>query len=309
MRAREIMLAGAVVVALTGFSVYWLTGSSETGKFDNTTKKHEQAIVAPNAARHLLLENDSRISASTSPRQDNRSLRWRDMRDKFLKAQSLRAFYYEAIQKPQDGGYFYAMQALGLCRQVRELTAAPNSGKQQISAGKQQEALARFRNRCDFTAQESEDALRQFAAGRNLNLFSDPLVSQAFALMGAKNDAARLDLLRSTIDDGNPELINTLLSPKVDLEVTKAFPGVDKSVGSEYMRFTSGLVECHLGGRCEENSARSLMLCAQNGWCDADYATELSRGLGDKFAEIDRLAMRLVTDIKRKNTAALVQSR
>jgi hypothetical protein len=223
---------------------------------------------------------------------------WRAFEAKLAGAQSLRAFVYEVLRQPKEGGVYYAFWVLTQCKANlgKDTDGVPVPQRQSIEA---------MRARCDFSGQELDDAYRQIAAIRNLNFADDPILGPVFSFLKAKDDGARAAVLGAVIDTGNPIMIGAIVSTAIGNALPPGIVAPREEPGN-YRWYTTMLVECQLGADC--SGERSLMeLCTKNGWCAANVRDALRIGLGDKFAPLDQLATRMTNDIRKRNYPPLLR--
>lgn len=228
--------------------------------------------------------------AQTVPKQ-GAAFDWRAMDKRYQTATNLRAFFYEALQKPTEGGYYYAAQVRSLCR--RNILIAAKT-----LPLTQRQAVDDLSRRCDFSLSELDDADRQLAAKRDLNFGDDPIIAQIVSTLMAKDDSARAGLLNAAIAGGNPDVIGSLLSSTG--ETLAATVTKDSKMTSEYATDIVLLVQCQMGADCASpESMRTRNLCAVHGWCADNVRDALRNGLGSEFERVDQLAKQLTNDMRK----------
>ncbi|QOY93780.1 hypothetical protein IM543_19920 [Massilia sp. UMI-21] len=224
---------------------------------------------------------------------------WRDMHAKFVQATNLRVFFYEAMRKPGNGAYFYASSVLETCR--RALDQAPSSLPEPRRA-----AAAELQRRCDFTPDGLEDAERELGAARHLDLATDPLLGSMFDYLAADGPDGRARMLLAAFEQGNPEVIASLVAPVFH----ERAPGRDEQDSTARgIPFGGALVACRLGADCGAGAPRTLELCMLLGWCADSVPAALRQGLGPHFAALDRMAAQVVDEIRRRDPRRLVPGR
>lgn len=231
---------------------------------------------------------------------------------KFNTAPSLRAFVYEALKKPEEGGYQYAFAALGFCKyDGTTLPVAPTATTRQHEAT---EALAR---RCDMSAAERDAARMQITADRKASFDRDPYLALAFDRLTALDGASQHKVISQVLDTQDPLTMQSL-----DHEVSyiqdgrelrgvyfagRYYPGGD---GNSMFDYALLLAQCSVGLDCGPGSLPLLMMCIQKDWCGESVNEALRNGLGPQqtslYAQVETLAARLAYEIKRKNAAAFV---
>lgn len=282
MRIREIVI-GAVLSAVLAGVVVGTMPSPEPVKLALPAP----ALVSAPAAAPLPAAH----TAATAPAVEQRPApSWRDMHAKLVNAPSLRVFFYEAMRKPGDGAYFYASNVLETCRRALEKTRSDLPAPRRAAA----EELQR---RCDFTPEGLADAERELHAARHLELATDPLLGSLFDYLAADGPEGRMRMLLASFEQGNPEVIASLLAPVIQ---ERAPVRDEPDSTARGIPFGAALVACRLGADCGPASPRTLELCMQLGWCAGSVPAALQQGLGPHFAALDRLATQVVNDIRRR---------
>lgn len=221
---------------------------------------------------------------------------WRDMHAKYVHAENLRVFFYEAMRKPGGGAYFYATNVLETCRRALEQTLPALPAPRRAAA----EELLR---RCDFTPEGLEDAERELGAARHLNLATDPLLGSMFDYLAADGADGRARMLLAAFEQGNPDVIASLVAP---IFHERAPSRDEQDSTARGIPFGGALVACRLGADCGPGAPRTLELCMLLGWCADSVPAALQQGLGVHFAALDRMAGQVVTEIRRRDTRRLV---
>lgn len=237
-------------------------------------------------------------AAATPPTAMQPESNWRDMHARYAGARNLRVFFYEALRKPGNGAYFYAMRVLETCRLV--LKAAPSA----LPAERRNAAEA-LRQRCDFTAEGLADAGRELDAARNIGLSTDPLLGSMFDYLSADGVEGRSKMLLAAFEQGNPEVIASLVAPAIEAQMAPAMTPERDSTALG-VPFGATLVACRLGADCGPDSVRTLELCMQMGWCGGSVPDALRQGLGKNFGALDGVATRVLRDIERRNAQRLL---
>lgn len=221
---------------------------------------------------------------------------WRDLHARFVGAPNLRVFFYDAMRKPGSGAYFYATNVLETCRRALEQTLPALPAPRRAAA----DELLR---RCDFTPEGLEDAERELGAARNLGLDTDPLMGSMFDYLAADGPEGRARMLLAAFEQGNPDVIASLVSPVFHERV----PARDEQDSTARgVPFGGALVACRLGADCGPGAPRTLELCMMLGWCADSVPAALQQGLGAHFAALDQLANQVVDEIRRRDARRLV---
>jgi len=290
MHTRSILSGATFLAVATLVALRWMAPAADSGS--------QAPALQPQAAtpaKHAgFFDPSMPLGGTSTSAQEKLVPRWRDMQAGFARATSLRAFFYEAMRSPQDGGYYYAWQALGTCT---ELKSAHGS----VSARRQQ-ALDALRGRCDFSEQDADDALRQFGAIRDLKFSDDPLLGEIFRSQKERDAPARAQALESALASGHPGMIAALVAPAVQIPLGPAVSADDEQIAQT-------LLACRLGADCGPDSVTMLGLCARQGWCADSIDDALRAGLGTDYGRLDQRAAQAIDDIRKRNLGALVRAR
>lgn len=221
---------------------------------------------------------------------------WRTLHARFVQAPNLRVFFYEAIRKPGSGAYFYATNVLETCRRALA-RSLPELAPPRRAAAEE------LRRRCDFTPEGLDDAERELDAARHLGLGTDPLLGSMFDYLSADGPQARSRMLLAAFEQGNPDVIASLVAPVFHERV----PAQDEQDSTARgVPFGGALVACRLGADCGPAAPRTLELCMELGWCADSVPAALRQGLGAHFAALDRMATEVEDEIRRRDPRRLV---
>jgi len=289
MRLREIAI-GAVLAVLLAGGVALTVPPPAPATVDAPAPSPVHLALAP------VRGTPPATAAPPTPVQQESS--WRDMHAKYARARNLRVFFYEALRKPGNGAYFYAMRVLETCGLVLK-TAPPALPAERRNAA---EAL---RQRCDFTPEGLADAGRELDAARNIGLGTDPLLGSMFDYLSADGPEGRANMLLAAFEQGNPEVIASLVAPAIEAQMAPAM-SPERDSTALGVPFGATLVACRLGADCGPDSVRTLELCMQMGWCGGSVPEALRLGLGRNFAALDGVATRVLRDIERRNARRLL---
>ena len=228
---------------------------------------------------------------------------------KFNSAVSLRAFVYDALKKPEEGGYQYAFAALELCKFDGTTLRLPVTATAQ-----QKDAYEALSRRCDMSAADREAARAQIAADRSASYNRDPYLALAFDRIAAINAPAMHSVVAAILGSGDPLALQYLATEVSYMQDGVPMMGV--YFGGRHYPY-SGMFEhaimlavCSLGIDCGPSSSILLMMCVHKGWCGDSMQGAIRNGLGAQqaaqAAQIEALAARLVVEIRRKNVGAFV---
>jgi len=289
MRMREIVIGAVSAGLLAGVVLLTLPAPEQVGG-----AVPAPAVPPPSVARPAPPVAQAVPVPATPAGQPPAS--WQDMHARFVHANNLRVFFYEAMRKPGSGAYFYATNVLETCRRALEQTLPALPAPRRAAA----EAL---RQRCDFTPEGLEDAERELGAARHLGLATDPLLGSMFDYLSADGPEGRARMLLAAFEQGNPDVIASLVAP-VFHERTPSRDEQDSTARG--VPFGGTLVACRLGADCGPQAPRTLELCMLLGWCADSVPAALQQGLGLHFAALDQMANGVVNEIRRRDTRLLV---
>lgn len=235
-----------------------------------------------------------------------------NLRRSFNEAPSLRAFVYEAIKKPREGGHMYAFIALATCA-----NSAPPARPVAPRSAQQREAIEALARRCDMSPDEMAAARSQLVSERRLNDEPDPYMPLTFDLLMAADTGARLQAVAAILETGDPHVMWSLTEAgraKADGQGGKEvyfagsyYPG---GSGTGLYDYAVQLAQCNFGLECGPGSLPVVLICARQGWCAGSLPEAIRVGLGAEragfFAQAQALAAQLTYEIKRKNARAFV---
>ena len=293
MRTRELAIGAGLAGLLDGAVMLTLPAPEPV----SVAVPRPHALPAP-AARPAppVLDAPATPATPTAAAQPATPASWRALHARFVQAPNLRVFFYETMRKPGSGAYFYASNVLETCRRALEQTLPALPAPRRAAA----EELLR---RCDFTPDGLEDAERELGAARNLGLATDPLLGSMFDYLAADGPEGRARMLLAAFEQGNPDVIASLVSPVFHERVPVRDEQDSTARG---VPFGGALVACRLGADCGPGAPRTLELCMMLGWCADSVPAALQQGLGAHFGALDRLESQVVDEIRRRDARRLI---
>ncbi|MES2297367.1 MAG: hypothetical protein V4582_10005 [Pseudomonadota bacterium] len=301
----------AATAALGGLVYVLLPGTGDSTVVTANNEQSVKALPVTIAARNTLPV----IDRSFSGNGQNGAEIGRAMRERFNAATNYRAFIFEALKRPREGGYMYAYGAIGACRV--DHNAIKTSG---APSAPQREAADTLARRCDMTEAERSAAFAQIAHDRQAEDFNaDPLMKLAFDVLHAKSAEQKHDVVAAILNSQDPSLLPGLVYAAAVDSKNGAKTTVGLHFGGHYYDveddagvffYAMQLAQCSLGEECGATSIKTLKLCINYGWCGTSYADALREGLGadraEFFGQIQALAEQLTIEIRRKNIGAFV---
>jgi hypothetical protein len=298
MRPRSATLGLALLVLTTAAFVHWIAPASDAGSQSSAPPSPVRPAAPGAQGRPFFdgahLPQPPAAQAGTAPPP----VRWRELHAKFERATSLRAFYYEAVRKPEEGGYLYASKAIEACRMPPAIDGPIQARRQQ--------AIDRLRERCGFSEQEREDAQRHFNAIRDFKFSDDPLYRDIFGYLMAQTDAERMKVLQTAIDGGNPDVISSLVQPAIAAQLLASLPKGAQTPA--YLDYVQVLLACRLGANCGPDATLTLQLCVWKGWCGNSLPEALRDQFGADFIRLEQLSKQALGDIRKRELARLAHA-
>jgi hypothetical protein len=307
-KARLLMLVLAFVLAVAAYRS-WQAKADREGSADAATNAAKRPAAATSAA---IGRSAPRPDPAPGTVADGAAAR-ADMLRRFNTSSSYRALAYEALKKPEAGGYTYGLAAILLCRDrtAEAKSKAEPSDRQRDAAG----ALAR---RCDMSQAEHDALFAQFGADRQADFKRDPLLSLSFDVLRAKDDSERARVIAAILDTQDPLAISYLAAAARQEGKGLFFAGhyypEEYANGPDNLyQYAYHLASCDFGLDCGAQAPMTLLLCIEHGWCAASYREALQAGLGagqpQLFAQVETLAAELIVEIRRKHVGAFIAGR
>lgn len=243
---------------------------------------------APRAAIPFVVDQAPRSVTPDGPWGAQRRREVEAMRDDFLRAPDLAAYFEQGLRNPQAGGLFYARHAFRHCTVLRSSSPPDRRGESPLDR-----ARARCGDLGDAVSRERLESTMQTAAAR-----LDPVLSVTAELdtrargSGIGNGEVS-DALEKAIALGDPYLVRNLFFRGISR--VDRFDGQPISAEQRGdLMMASRIALCDVGLDCAQE-ARVLLTCNRNDGC-ADPLTAMS-GDGamadERRMAIARLAQRM----------------
>ena len=236
------------------------------------------------------------------------SLDTSSMAEKFDRATSLRAFFFEAIRTPERGGIFYGLAALGSCSEYGGSTPLVAN-----ATPAQQDAFRRMTLRCEMSDEERHAAWSQLAHNSRGGItLADPLFKRMSDLVGAKSDEERRQAIGRLLETQDAAVLVSLFS-SVGFGDGSEIPFKGNwyrgEKGDQTVQMAVLLARCTLGTYCGPDSTEYLKLCAQRGWCAGNVSDSIQQGIGSlgiDAATTRELANQMVTTFTQLDASAFL---
>lgn len=233
-----------------------------------------------------------------------------NMASQFHRASSLRAFFYQAIRSPEQGGLMYGIAALGACRKYTTGAASKLTGY----SVEREAAIRSLIVRCEMTEGDRSSGLAQVAHDRVTNWDVDPIFHKTMALVKAKSTGERRQAIDGLLELQDPIVFETLLSPVTHGENEETYFNevwYSGEKGEQTIQLAVSLARCELGWDCGADSLANLTMCAERGWCAQNVRESIRFGLGvqsTEFASTSVLASQLVAAFRQRSTTAFIRN-
>lgn len=211
------------------------------------------------------------------------------MRNRFEQAPNYAAFIQDAMQRPDEGGRFYALIAWHRCADVataRVDTSAPLVGSVELRA-KAGRIVDELQQRCNGVKAQFPDELSFMRALKMANARGQPdvLLIERGALTGTAPESADRDLARA-IGSGDPYLLAATLEINVHNFASKIDPRYAHGNNLSVLNLASAAAACDIVGDCIEHR-QVMMACHAAGQCaHADLRDYLRDGLDADAANL-----------------------
>lgn len=225
------------------------------------------AINNPASANSAAAENSAKVDA---------------MRVKFENAPNYAAFIHDGMQRPTEGGRFYALLAYHRCAELAtvDLGLKPKAGTRLDARARAVKKLGDLKMRCSGVKQQFPDDMTLMRALKASNARGTPdvlLIEQS--ALASTSHGSGLDHLQRAKNSGD----RYLLAATLEMSVEDVAESIDPSYGQGRNRSTlfmaASAAACEIVGNCRE-SLGLLIPCVSGETCKFDdYRDFLRAGL------------------------------
>lgn len=203
----------------------------------------------------------------------------RAMRQRFETAANYAAFIQDAMQRPGEGGRFYALMAFEKCREVLRAEVPPPREGQPAARTVAIAGIRDLQQRCAGVPQQFPDEALMAAVLRRDNArIPDALFAERGFLLPASREASRSDLQRA-IASKDPYLIAATLDANLDFFAGEVGPEFRDGEEQGTLYLAMAAARCEIIGDCLHNY-RGWLQCLAAGDCtDADYRRTIRAAL------------------------------
>lgn len=271
------------------------------------------------------------VGANSTPNSSATKGITQEVLSRFNTSKNLREFVYFALQHPENGGVFYASQALKLCKNILQSTEfgkqaqTPYSQEKSKSYAAASSASSELRMKCSgFNEHELSDS--KIAETLSVNgVTKDPLlIAQAeFAkttksyTVTADNNKSREKALASIFQTQDPLIIQDVglrLAIQIDPASGKRgywFDGSFYSLDSDTdVGLAIYMLPCGLGLTCNSSEFDVATRCAANGNCPdgrLDYVKSMLESKPGAYEKVVQVYTKMVSEISSKNSSAFIR--
>lgn len=220
------------------------------------------------------------------------------MRKRFESAPNYAAFIHDAIQRPLEGGRFYAVLAYHRCEELAGIEAKHFSQHEQSERrDKAITVIEDLMQRCEGVKAHFPDI---GVIMRRLNIANakgtpDTLLIERGLLKQTEKKEAFNDLLRARAT-GDPYLIAVTLELNVDHYASLSGKGYVPEAHQSALHVAAAAAVCEITNTCVRN-LQLQMMCAAGGHCDhSDFRDHLRDGMtADELRQFEAMRLALLT--------------
>jgi hypothetical protein len=218
------------------------------------------------------------------------------MRARFESAANYAAFIHDAMQRPGEGGRFYALMAFEKCREVLQAELPAADGADAAPRAAAIAGLRALRQRCEGVPQQFPDEAIVAAALRHENARGTPdaLFAERGLLLPTSRENSAGDMARAYASN-DPYLIAVTLDSNLDFFADKL--GDEYRNGGEQgtLYLAMAAARCEITGDCG-NNYRAWIQCVSTPDCSStDYRIMIRASLPPESRDLyDRTVNRLL---------------
>jgi len=283
--ARWLMLIAAAVSIGLLLSLAFREAEPAPGIAPQLPKRHIQSAPLSHPPVQLAGLAASRGSAAA----------FEQMRARFDSATGYAAFIQDAMQRPDEGGRFYALLAYQRCREFAALSAAP------VLRGAP-EAVAAARTIVAGLAQRCHGVMEQFPNEQLLTgalLHSnarrpDALLIERGTLRPATREASESDIARA-LATRDPYLIAATMNANLDFIADQLGPEFRNGQEQALLYQAMAAASCEIARDCKGNYQLALFCAAGEPCLHTDFAAYIRQGVPAESLQLyDRTLTRIL---------------
>lgn len=212
------------------------------------------------------------------------------IRKQFEESSNYAAFIHGSMQRPEEGGRFYALIAFNRCAEISTINAARPEAKPSAEQAKAAGIIDALKAKCSGVKDYFPDELGFLRVLKSANSkgVPDALLVERGVFAPPSRELAAHDVRRA-IESGDPYLIAATLDLNIDFLAEKLIPEFANGNERLVLYLASAAAACEIVGNCN-NHYRAIAACLEGAACTQsdyrDYLRELaparSRELFDK---------------------------
>ncbi len=208
------------------------------------------------------------LPTTPTAREQAKTVKSADLRSKFLNTKNYGTFIYDAMQKPDEGGRFYAYIAYQKCSGVQaafanpELPVKDGAAKREKSIIKLKELQEKCASVKTMFASEREFTLALKTANSR---HPDALMGTGSGIHAAKADEYRAELEKAR-SSGDPIALAATLEANIDHIARTIDPAYKDGNNHPILYIASAAAVCEYIGTCESDDQLDVV-CAVSGNC------------------------------------------
>lgn len=228
------------------------------------------------------------------------------MRAKFESASNYAAFIHDAMQRPEEGGRFYALLAYHRCEDISavgtNVASVPASSGNTTTKETARKVIEELKQRCAGVRAQYPDELTFMRNIRNSNAKgqADILLIARGALIPTNKESIAGEL-RHAYESNDPYLIAATLDINIDHYAEKIDKEYSNGQNRPVLYMASAAASCEIVGDCQGNF-HVMAPCLTAGKCDyADYREYLREDVEPQSRELfDKTKQALVEMSKKR---------
>jgi len=202
------------------------------------------------------------------------------MRARFDSADGYAAFIQDAMQRPDEGGRFYALLAYQRCRAVAALSAAPVLRGRPEAVAAARSVVADLARRCHGVMEQfpSEQLLTGALLHSNARR-PDALLIERGTLLPATREASESDIARA-LATRDPYLIAATMNANLDFIAERLGPEFSNGQEQALLYQAMAAASCEIARNCKGNYQLALFCAAGGEPClHTDFAAYIRQGV------------------------------
>lgn len=281
-RARSLIMLGGLGAILYALVAVYMSGDPPPEP-DARPERWVEHPVGMGATPSSAASGGSTPLPGLPPKMGVPSANFAEMRRLFETSQNYRAFVSQALERPADGGRFYALMAMETCIRAQALQHTRRKAPEGDSGqGSEQSALA-----LDQLDQRCQGLAEQFGGLRNLYSrvlakapagSDDPLLRAQRQLTNESGDPWEAVQRARALSD--PNLLAMAVAAKAEQLLARAKPFGDSPLDEDLVMRAAVTAGCEIRGDCI-NGLDNLTECAANACSSLDLRERVLAGIED----------------------------